>query len=184
MSQVVIKPGAMALADWREIFRGAGFALADSAKADVDASAASVERLIASGRTVYGLNTGFGKLAHTRIASDQLGLLQQRLVESHAVGLGEPLPAAIVRLIMALKLASLGRGASGIRWSTLMALQAMVDADILPLIPEKGSVGASGDLAPLAHMSLALMGGGEVFYRGSRMPAGKALKSAGIRLPR
>ncbi|WP_300556810.1 histidine ammonia-lyase [Maricaulis sp.] len=180
MSQVVIKPGAMALANWREIFLGAGFTLAEAAKTDVDASAASVERLIASGRTVYGLNTGFGKLAHTRIAADQLGLLQQRLVESHAVGLGEPLPAAIVRLIMALKLASLGRGASGIRWSTLMALQAMADADILPLIPEKGSVGASGDLAPLAHMSLALMGGGEVFYRGTRMPAGKALNAAGL----
>lgn len=181
MSLVVIKPGAMALADWQQIYAGSGFKLSAEARTDVDASAASVERLIASGRTVYGLNTGFGKLAHTRIASDQLGLLQQRLVESHAVGLGAPLPSAIVRLIMALKLASLGRGASGIRWSTLMALQAMVEADVIPLIPEKGSVGASGDLAPLAHMSLALMGGGEVFFRGQRMAARDALAAADLK---
>ncbi|WP_300526764.1 histidine ammonia-lyase [Maricaulis sp.] len=180
MSQVVIRPGGMDLADWERVYSGSGFALDPAARVAVDASAQSVERLIRSGRTVYGLNTGFGKLAHTRIAPDQLGLLQQRLVESHAVGLGEPLPAAVVRLIMALKLASLGRGASGIRWSTLMTLQAMAEAGVTPIIPEKGSVGASGDLAPLAHMTLAMMGGGDAVYRGERMPAAKALAAAGI----
>ena len=134
MTAVTIKPGAMALADWAEIWRGAEIRIDPAAKSDVDAAAATVDRLIASGRAVYGLNTGFGKLAQTRIADDELATLQERLVLSHAAGIGDPLDARIVRLIMALKLASLGRGASGIRWTTIEAMQAMLDADVLPVL--------------------------------------------------
>ncbi|WP_291842720.1 histidine ammonia-lyase [Maricaulis sp.] len=180
MTAVTIKPGAMALADWAKIWRGAEIRIDAAAKADVDAAAATVDRLIASGRAVYGLNTGFGKLAQTRIADDELASLQERLVLSHAAGIGDPLDARIVRLIMALKLASLGRGASGIRWTTIEAMQAMLDADVLPVIPSQGSVGASGDLAPLAHMSAALIGAGDVTVRGERMPACEGLARAGL----
>ena len=181
MSVVVIKPGAMALADWAQIWRGAAIRIDPDARAGVDAAAATVDRLIASGAAVYGLNTGFGKLAQTRIADDELATLQERLVLSHAAGIGEPLDARIVRLIMARKLASLGRGASGIRWSTIEAIQALLYADLLPVIPSQGSVGASGDLAPLAHMSAVLIGAGEATLEGVRMPADAALAKAGLK---
>ncbi|MFY0638365.1 histidine ammonia-lyase [Maricaulis maris] len=180
MTTVTIKPGAMALSDWAKIWLGADLRIDPAAKADVDAAAATVDRLIASGRAVYGLNTGFGKLAQTRIADDELAILQERLVLSHAAGIGDPLDTRIVRLIMALKLASLGRGASGIRWTTIEAMQAMLDADVLPVIPSQGSVGASGDLAPLAHMSAALIGAGDVMFKGERMPARDGLAKAGL----
>ena len=181
MSAVTVTPGAMTLADWAAIWRGAVVRIDPSAKPDVDAAAQTVDDLIASGRAVYGLNTGFGKLAQTRIADDELAVLQERLVLSHAAGVGDPLPERIVRLVMALKMASLGRGASGVRWTTIEALQAMLEKDVLPVIPSQGSVGASGDLAPLAHMSAALIGAGEATYRGERLPAAEALKKAGLR---
>ncbi len=181
VTTVTIKPGAMALADWAKIWRGAGIRIDAAAKADVDAAAAPVDRLIASGKAVYGLNTGFGKLAQTRIADDELATLQERLVLSHAAGIGDALDSRIVRLVMALKLASLGRGASGIRWTTIEAMQAMLDADVLPVIPSQGSVGASGDLAPLAHMSAALIGAGDVTVNGERMPAREGLATAGLK---
>ncbi|MHA6289605.1 histidine ammonia-lyase [Maricaulis sp. CAU 1757] len=180
VSRIIIEPGRMKLADWAAIYRGAELEIADSARGQVDAAARTVEDLIASGRAVYGLNTGFGKLAQTRIADDELAVLQTRLVLSHAAGIGEALPAPIVRLVMALKLASLGRGASGVRWSTIEAMQAMLDKDVLPVIPAQGSVGASGDLAPLAHMSAALIGEGEATWQGERMPAREALAKAGL----
>ena len=178
--RVVITPGQMSLKHWREIYRGADVALDDSAKGPVDASAKTVEDLIASGRAVYGLNTGFGKLAQTRIADDELAVLQERLVLSHAAGVGEPLGRDVTRLLMSLKISSLSRGASGIRWTTVKALEAMLQADVLPVIPARGSVGASGDLAPLAHMSAALIGAGEAFCKGERLPAAEALAKAGL----
>tara|TARA_R110002051_G_scaffold32382_1_gene72871 strand:+ start:191646 stop:193175 length:1530 start_codon:yes stop_codon:yes gene_type:complete len=181
LSAIIIRPGQMALADWQSIYRGAAARIDPNAKGAVDAAARTVEELIASGRAVYGLNTGFGKLAQTRIAQDELATLQERLVLSHAAGIGDALPANIVRLILALKIASLGRGASGLRWSTLKSLEDLLTHDVLPVIPAQGSVGASGDLAPLAHMSAALIGHGEAFWRGERLPAAEALKRAGLK---
>ncbi len=181
MSECVIEPGRMRLADWRGIYFGDAATLAPSAQPAVDAAAQTVERLIASGEAVYGLNTGFGKLAQTRIADEELAVLQERLVLSHAAGVGEPLPAAVTRLMLALKIASLARGASGIRWSTIKALEALLIHDVLPVIPARGSVGASGDLAPLAHMSAALIGEGEAFHHGERLPASEALTRAGLK---
>jgi len=178
---ITIKPGQMSLTDWKAIYHGAPCRIDPAAQSAVDASSQTVRDLIASGDAVYGLNTGFGKLAQTRIADDELATLQTRLVLSHAAGVGEALPENITRLIIALKMASLSRGASGVRWSTIMALQAMLDHDVLPVIPEQGSVGASGDLAPLAHMSAALIGEGEAIYKGQRLPAGEALKQAGLK---
>ncbi|MFS2317795.1 histidine ammonia-lyase [Maricaulis sp. D1M11] len=181
MSTVItIRPGQMTLSGWRSIYRGAPMALDEACRAGVDASARTVQDLIASGAAVYGLNTGFGKLAQTRIADEELAVLQTRLVLSHAAGVGEALPRPVVRLMMALKLASLGRGASGLRWTTLKALEAMLRADVLPVIPARGSVGASGDLAPLAHMSAGLIGQGEAFHAGERMSARDALANAGL----
>ncbi|WP_300542987.1 histidine ammonia-lyase [Maricaulis sp.] len=180
MSAITVTPGAMRLADWAAIYRGGAPKIGAGAKAAVDAAAQTVDDLIASGRAVYGLNTGFGKLAQTRIADDELATLQERLVLSHAAGVGEALPERIVRLILALKMASLGRGASGVRWTTIEAIQAMLDGDVLPVIPSQGSVGASGDLAPLAHMSAALIGAGEATWKGERMPAADALAKAGL----
>jgi histidine ammonia-lyase len=180
VKNITIKPGQMSLAEWRHIYRGAAIMIDPAAQAPVDAAAQTVRDLIASGRAVYGLNTGFGKLAQARIADDELAVLQERLVLSHAAGIGEALPAHIVRLILALKIASLGRGASGVRWSTIQGLIAMLEADCLPVIPSQGSVGASGDLAPLAHMSAALIGAGEATYQGETLPAAEALRRAGL----
>ncbi len=144
--------------------------------------AAEIVRVVASKEeAVYGVNTGFGKLANTRIPPDQASVLQRNLLHSHCCGIGPDLPLPIVRLIMLLKLCSLGRGASGVRWRILELLQAMLNADILPTVPSKGSVGASGDLAPLAHMTLPLTGEGEVVYCGKRVSASDALDAAGLR---
>jgi len=180
VTTVVIKPGQMTLKHWRDIYLGAAVSLDPSARSAVDRAARTVEDLIASGRAVYGLNTGFGKLAQTRIPDAELATLQERLVLSHAAGVGEALPENVVRLLMSLKLSSLGRGASGVRWTTLQALEAMLVKGVLPFIPARGSVGASGDLAPLAHMSAALIGSGDAFFDGERLPAREALSRAGL----
>jgi histidine ammonia-lyase len=177
---IIIRPGAMRLADWRAVYFGQAAALDAGCRPDVEAAAAAVEALIAGGEAVYGLNTGFGKLAQTRIADDALATLQKRIVLSHAAGTGAPLDADATRLILALKIASLGRGASGVRWSTIEALQALLSNDVLPVIPEQGSVGASGDLAPLSHLAATLIGAGEAVYQGDRLPSGEALKRAGL----
>ncbi len=143
-------------------------------------SRAVVERLAGGGEAVYGINTGFGRLAQHRIASDDLHTLQRNLILSHAAGVGDPLPDGVVRLIIALKAASLAAGASGVRPALAEALLALLRADILPIIPAQGSVGASGDLAPLAHMSLALLGEGDVRVAGTIRPAREALATAGL----
>ena len=155
--------------------------LAPTAWVDVDKGAAVVAAIVAEGRTVYGVNTGFGLLANTSIATADLETLQKNLVLSHACGVGPLLDDAVVRLLMVLKIASLSKGASGIRRETLQTLIAMVNAGVLPCIPSKGSVGASGDLAPLAHMSCVLIGVGEARVNGETLPAEAALARAGLK---
>ncbi|MFC3710957.1 histidine ammonia-lyase [Sphingoaurantiacus capsulatus] len=148
--------------------------------AELDRGAAVVQRVLDSGATAYGINTGFGLLANTRIPPDQLAQLQENLVLSHAAGVGALLGDEVVRLLMALKVISLSRGASGVRREVVEALQALLAHGIYPCIPAKGSVGASGDLAPLAHMSAALIGVGDVRVGGAIMPATEALAKAGL----
>ncbi|HRO32909.1 MAG TPA: histidine ammonia-lyase [Brevundimonas sp.] len=155
--------------------------LTDAAWADVDKGAATVAAILAEGRTVYGINTGFGLLANTSIAAEDLETLQKNLVLSHATGVGPLLSEPVTRLLMVLKIASLSKGASGIRRETLQALIGLVNADILPCIPSKGSVGASGDLAPLAHMSCVLIGVAQARVGGQTLPAEAALAKAGLK---
>ncbi|SMF61821.1 histidine ammonia-lyase [Allosphingosinicella indica] len=177
---ITLRPGRVSLADLRAIWDGAGFALSDDAFTAIDASAAAVGEIVRSGRTVYGINTGFGLLAQTRIPGDRLAELQRNLILSHACGLGDPIAPRIVRLIIALKIIGLGRGHSGVRRLVVDRLLAFAEADALPVIPAQGSVGASGDLAPLAHLSAAMMGVGDVLLNGERMSAVDALKALGL----
>ncbi len=178
----MIRVGAvpLGLGDLRAIHRGGEITLHPQALGNVEASAATIATIIGSGRTVYGVNTGFGLLAQTSIAPDKLGELQKRLVLSHAAGTGPLLPPDIVRLIIALKIISLARGCSGVRPIVIQQLQAFLTHNILPCIPSKGSVGASGDLAPLAHLAAALIGIGDVDMNATRMPAHAALRQAGL----
>src|SRR3546814_2367446 len=147
----------------------------------VDESAEVVAKLIEDGETAYGVNTGFGLLASTRIDTSQLEQLQLNLVLSHAAGIGDPLPDDIVRLIIFLKVVGLSRGASGVRRDVLHALIGLLDNQVTPLVPAKGSVGASGDLAPLAHIAATLIGIGEAFLAGVKMPAAEALRRVGLK---
>jgi histidine ammonia-lyase len=147
----------------------------------IRASAEVVRRATEGDAPVYGVNTGFGKLAHQRIARDDLALLQLKLLRSHAVGVGEPLSERVVRLILVLKAASLARGYSGVREEVVDGLLALHNRGVVPVIPAQGSVGASGDLAPLAHLCLPLIGEGEAFFEGQRMPGSHALERAGLR---
>ena len=180
MTDVVLTPGEVSLADWRAIYLGAGVSLDPATAPRVAASAAAVARILAKGAPVYGINTGFGKLASVRIESGDLERLQRNLVLSHAAGVGEPVPVAIARLMMALKLAGLAHGASGARPATLALLQAMLAKGLTPVIPAQGSVGASGDLAPLAHMAAAMIGVGEMWVGETRLPAARAVEDAGL----
>ena len=173
-------PGQVGLAQWRAIYRGATPTLDPACASAVAASAATVERIVAKGEPVYGINTGFGKLASVRIPAEDLETLQRNIVLSHAAGVGEAAPAAVVRLMMALKLASLAQGASGIRPATLALLEAMLVRGIVPVVPAQGSVGASGDLAPLSHMAAVMIGVGEADTPSGRKPATEALASAGL----
>ena len=184
-----LNPGAVPLCQWRDIYFGADAGLETSCRPMVEAAAATVSAIIAKGVPVYGINTGFGKLASVRIDADNLEILQRNIVLSHAAGVGEPLPVSVVRLVVALKLASLAQGASGVRWEIIEHLGACLGAGLTPVIPGQGSAGASGDLAPLAHMTAALMGVGEFFLEGMRVPADAALararrESAGARTKR
>jgi histidine ammonia-lyase len=180
MSRITLSPGAVTLADLRAVHAGAPVALADSAWSAIDSAAAAVGRILASGRTVYGVNTGFGLLAQTRIADDRLEELQRNLLLSHACGIGEALPPQIVRMILALKAIGLGRGHSGVRRVVVEHLLALLEADALPLIPSQGSVGASGDLAPLAHLAAPLIGEGRIVLGGEVLPAAEALARLGL----
>ena len=175
-----LRAGQASLADWRAIYRGAPASLDPSHDPAISASAAAVARIVARGEPVYGINTGFGKLASVRIDTADLAALQRNIVLSHAAGVGEPLSAPITRLMMALKIASLAQGASGVRAETLAFLLAMLERGVLPVIPAQGSVGASGDLAPLAHMAAAMIGVGEASVEGRVLPAEAALKMVGL----
>ena len=159
---------------------GAHWSIAASARPGIEASVAAVRELVARNAPVYGINTGFGKLAQTRIADADLAQLQKNLVLSHCAGVGKPMSAPVVRLMLLLKAASLAHGVSGVRPEVIDALLTLLNADVLPVVPEKGSVGASGDLAPLAHMSALLIGVGEGFVNGVRVPAAQALAHAGL----
>ncbi len=180
MESVLLRPGEITLAELRAIWAGAPVALAPEAWAAIDESAARVGRIVESGRTVYGINTGFGLLAQTRIPDSRLAELQRNLILSHCAGLGEPLDPRIVRLMMVLKVVGLGRGASGISRAVVERLLALIEADALPVVPSQGSVGASGDLAPLAHMSAALIGEGRIALAGEILPAAEALDRLGL----
>ena len=180
-AQLTLEPGHLTLAELRRIWsQPMRLVLTPSAYPAIEASAAAIERIVAKGEAAYGINTGFGKLAKTHIPDHQLELLQRNLILSHSVGTGELIDDALVRLILALKIGSLARGYSGVRRAVIDTLLALLDAGIMPCIPVKGSVGASGDLAPLAHMTLALLGEGQVRVRGRTMPAAEALAQAGI----
>ena len=178
---LLVKPGNMSLADWRGIHAGAEIQLDSACHAAVDESAATIAAIVARGAPIYGVNTGFGKLASVRIAEEDLARLQENIVLSHSAGVGAPLGLAEARLMMALKLASLAQGASGIRRETLLLLESMLARNVIPVVPEQGSVGASGDLAPLSHMTLTMIGHGEAFFNGERMPATAALDRAGLK---
>ncbi|WP_374467584.1 histidine ammonia-lyase [Ferrovibrio sp.] len=177
-----LTPGTLTLADLARLYGGGAFRLEIdvSARASVEASADTVARAAAGDAAVYGVNTGFGKLARVRIAPDQVAELQRRLVLSHAVGTGPLLPDTIVRLILLLKINSLAQGLSGVHWNTVEALRALLNADVLPCVPAQGSVGASGDLAPLAHLVLPLLGEGSVRIAGRECPAAEGLAKAGL----
>ncbi len=180
---LLLKPGELTLQQLRRLCGPVPVqvALDASCRAGIRASAALVRQAAEGDAPVYGVNTGFGKLASTRIARDDLAVLQLKLLRSHAVGVGEPMDERVVRLILILKATSLARGFSGVREEVVDALIAMHNASVLPCIPCQGSVGASGDLAPLAHLCLPLIGEGEVFYQGQRMAAAQALALAGLR---
>ena len=176
-----LTPGAVRLAQVRPLLGGpCQVRLAPGWQQRVDAAADLIRRKLEAGEVMYGINTGFGLLARTRIPPDRLEELQLAIVRSHAAGTGPLLAPGIVRLVLALKAASLARGYSGVRRVVIERLLELLSADILPCIPSQGSVGASGDLAPLAHLSLALLGEGEVLHRGSRVPATAALAAERI----
>jgi len=180
MEVVTVEPGAVSLANWRAIYRGATIALDPACWGGVEASARAVAAIVEAGAPVYGINTGFGKLASVRIAAGDLKTLQRNIVLSHAAGVGEPMPVPVARLMVVLKLASLAQGASGVRTTTLRMLETMLERDVVPVVPCQGSVGASGDLAPLAHMSATMFGVGEAYVAGTRMPAKEALAKADL----
>lgn len=160
--------------------RGRKVALDEAAAQRVDASRRQVEELVKEGKVVYGITTGIGKLCDQVISPHSATLLQRNIIRSHATGVGEPLREDQVRAAMLLRVNSLARGNSGIRRDTLETLICMINRQVHPVIPAKGSLGASGDLAPLAHMVLAMMGEGEACYRGERMAADQAMALAGI----
>jgi histidine ammonia-lyase len=177
---VKLDPTRIDLATLRRIWAGASARLDDSSMQRVSEAAASVDRIVAGGETVYGVNTGFGLLASTRIPDDRLAELQTNLILSHSVGLGDPLPRHVTRLMIVLKLLGLGRGHSGVRPLVIEALEALLEHDAMPVIPSQGSVGASGDLAPLAHLISALMGKGKIDVRGDVLASEAALKKLGM----
>ncbi|WP_434524293.1 histidine ammonia-lyase [Photorhabdus asymbiotica] len=181
MKQLTIYPGKLTLDELRQVYlQPVKITLDSQIFPAIELSVECVNAILTENRTAYGINTGFGLLASTRIEKDNLEKLQRSLVVSHAAGIGEALDDNMTRLIMVLKINSLSRGYSGIRLEVIQALIALVNAEIYPHIPCKGSVGASGDLAPLAHMSLLLLGEGQARYQGEWLPAKEALAKANL----
>ncbi|CAN7465939.1 histidine ammonia-lyase [Rhizobium rhizogenes] len=178
---ITLHPGSVSLKQLAEIYwTGEPVRLDTSFDAGILKAAARIAEIAAGNAPVYGINTGFGKLASIKIDSADVATLQRNLILSHCCGVGQPLPENVVRLIMSLKLVSLGRGASGVRLELVRLIEAMLAKGVVPVIPEKGSVGASGDLAPLAHMTAVMMGHGEAFYAGERLDGAVALEKAGL----
>ena len=178
---ITLHPGHVTLEQLRHIYwDGAAASLDRAFDAGIARAAKRIDEIARGNAPVYGVNTGFGKLASIKIDAADVATLQRNLILSHCCGVGEALPENVVRLIMALKLVSLGRGASGVRLELVRLIEAMLHKGVTPLIPEKGSVGASGDLAPLAHMTAVMIGEGEAFYQGERLPGRTALAKAGL----
>jgi histidine ammonia-lyase len=177
----ILIPGQTTLAQLERLFRtDAPAELHSSARNGVKAAAARIANAAAGDTAVYGVNTGFGKLASLKIARQDTAKLQKNLILSHCCGVGDTVPRNVSRLMMVLKLLSLGRGASGVRWDIIGLLQDMLAKGVTPVIPAQGSVGASGDLAPLAHMAAAMIGEGEAEFGGKILPSGQALAKAGL----
>ncbi|MEM9840820.1 MAG: histidine ammonia-lyase, partial [Pseudomonadota bacterium] len=178
---LTLTPGSVQLSELESIWRSREpVRLNDSCRSAISTSAKKVAEAAAGDGPVYGINTGFGKLASVRIAPQHTEELQRNLVLSHCCGVGDPSPASIVRLMMALKLISLGRGASGVRPELIALLEGMLANDMVPVVPSQGSVGASGDLAPLAHLAAVMIGEGEAIYAGNSAPGAEALAAAGL----
>lgn len=180
MTDIEITPGDISLREWRDIYDGATPLLAKGSLEKVQAGAEAIQRIVDRGEPVYGVNTGFGKLASVRIEAEDLAELQRNIVLSHAAGTGSAVPQHIARFMMALKLANISQGFSGVQVATVQLLQAMIAADIMPVIPGQGSVGASGDLAPLSHLAAAMIGVGECDTPSGRVDATVALSAAGL----
>lgn len=179
---LVLRPGEVDLATLRRIYEApVKIALPDETRTRLAASCQAIADILAGGRPVYGINTGFGLLAQTQIPDDELETLQRNLLLSHCTGVGAPLPDAVVRLILALKVIGLARGHSGVRPETVDALIALLNNEVYPVVPSKGSVGASGDLAPLAHLCAVLLGEGSVRYQGREMSAVEGLALVGLK---
>ncbi|CAG37082.1 histidine ammonia-lyase [Desulfotalea psychrophila] len=180
-SKIEIKPGRLTLAELRRMAKApVGVRLEEKCKGKINASVQTVGEVIRQGRVIYGINTGFGLLANTIIPNEELEHLQRSLILSHAAGVGAFMADSTVRLMMVLKINSLARGYSGIRLEVIEALVQLLNAEVYPSVPQKGSVGASGDLAPLAHMSIVLLGEGEASYRGQRLSGREGLELAGL----
>jgi histidine ammonia-lyase len=154
--------------------------LSTKALGKIQASQQQVQQIVAENKTVYGVNTGFGILANTPISEEDTRTLQHKILQSHSVGVGEPIPAEIAKIMLITKMQALAQGFSGVQVETLQRINWHIENDILPVVPEKGSVGASGDLAPLAHLFLPLIGLGEVFYKGKRLPSQQVLQQHGL----
>src|SRR5450755_3913131 len=180
-TRLELVPGQLTLEQLQSIHAGTvRLSLPEAARVLIRSSAAVVQRAAAGDAPVYGVNTGFGKLAGTRIGAGDLAQLQLNLIRSHSVGVGDALSPPVVGLVLGLKAASLARGHSGVREEIVDALLAVHNAGLVPFVPAQGSVGASGDLAPLAHLTLALIGEGEFIVAGIRRPAAEVLRDAGI----
>ena len=178
---ITLVPGEATLVQLEQIWRSNDdIALHSDSRALIEAAAAFVAKAASGGAAVYGVNTGFGKLANVPIAEDQTAILQRNLVLSHCCGVGEALEVPTTRMMMVLKLLSLGRGASGVAWATVDLIANMLNKRVFPQIPVQGSVGASGDLAPLAHMAAVMIGEGEASFEGEVMSGGAALAEAGL----
>ena len=178
---LTLTPGGIDLATLQDLYRNeTPVRIDEGCRGAVDAAAAIVAEAAEGDEAIYGVNTGFGKLANTRISPAETARLQRNLILSHAAGVGDPLDRAIVRLTIVLKMLSLGRGASGVRWEVIDTLGRMLAKDVVPVIPAQGSVGASGDLAPLAHLTAVMIGEGEAWWQGSVVPGGEAMAAAGI----
>jgi len=172
-----LTPGKVSLTDLSQIYwESLSVTLNPEAKQAVEKAAGFVEKAANADAPIYGINTGFGKLSGIRIPAEQTERLQRNLILSHCCGVGEPLPKNIVRMVMVLKLLSLGRGASGVRWKVIEQIEVLLEHGVSPVIPAQGSVGASGDLAPLAHMTAVLIGEGQAIYQGQIFSGAEVLQ--------